>query len=90
MVNGLIIRTIVHEPGFDAAAEDLFGSASGADTALNGVLWELAREPNLTRYHFVPGTKLRAYRTSALLAIPSVVVYFAEMNSEVHLFGIST
>lgn len=82
------LRTIVEEKGFSTEAERIFRSAIGADDALEGVKWELAREPNLNRYPFVSGTKLRAYKTLPADALPSIVVYFIGYDSEIHLHGI--
>lgn len=83
-------RTIARQPGFDEAAERIFGDVKRADEALEGVEFALAREPTSHGSPIVKSENGSAHdvwaiKTREALHWPSVVVYYTVDKTHVYL-----
>jgi hypothetical protein len=78
-------RTLIHEPTYVAALEQLDSDLKRLDDALTGVEWALSTNPEV--YDIVKGTRdTRLLKTKALGGLPPLRVWFRiDETSHVHL-----
>lgn len=79
-------REICREPRYESEASGIFGSDRKADEFLEGIDFELSREPTAHSIQLAGG--IRAVKTIDKPAWPAVVVYFLIEDHKVTLLSI--